>query len=187
MDNPQPKPAALSFVVGGLSFIPGIGILFGLTAIIIGLSTSRQGGRKLALLGASGIAFSVVLYGSLFYFGFAQRGGIFDGLRKQLAESTINSLVPEIELYKLQHGHYPDSLETLQESMPKNSMELIVDPSVSPIGAPPRNFYYQLAGTDHYYLLGLGPDGLPFTADDILPEIKITPGSQIGLLVKPKA
>jgi len=48
----------------------------------------------------------------------------------------------------------------------------------------PRYFYYERVGTDHYYLRGVGPDGRPFTADDILPQVQLTPGSKLGLLIE---
>ena len=40
----------LPFVLGGMSFIPLVGVLFGLIAITWGLITRRSGGRKLALI-----------------------------------------------------------------------------------------------------------------------------------------
>jgi hypothetical protein len=69
------------YAFGCASFVPLLGIFVGVTAIVIGLTSRKKGGKVLALLGAGGIAFSVILYGSLFYFGFAQRGGVYDGLR----------------------------------------------------------------------------------------------------------
>jgi hypothetical protein len=65
------------FVLGGMSFIPLVGVLFGLIAITWGLITWRSGGRKLAILSVCGIACSVILYSGLFYFGLWERGGIY--------------------------------------------------------------------------------------------------------------
>src|SRR5471030_1682346 len=104
------------FVVGGLSFIPMLGVLFGLVAIVWGLIARKRGGAKLALVGAAGIGFSIVLYGGLFYFGFVQRGGIYDDLRARMAQNNLNALVQSVEFYKLNHGEYPDSLQILQSS-----------------------------------------------------------------------
>jgi len=91
------KLGTFPYVIGGMSFIPLIGVLFGLVAIVWGLVTKKQGGKRLAAIGAGGIGFSFVLYGALFYFGFAQRGGVYDDLRVKLAQTSINSLVPSIE------------------------------------------------------------------------------------------
>jgi len=113
------------------------------------------------------------------------RGGVADYLRTKLAESTITQLVQAIEFYKTQNGSYPDSLNTLKESLPENSMVFVHDPSDVQIGGEGREFHYELVDANHYYLLGVGADGQPYTNDDILPKIEIGPGGKIGLLIKP--
>ena len=172
------------FVIGGLSFIPLVGVPFGIAAIIIGLTSKKLGGMKLALLGTIGIALTVVLYGSLFYFGFVQRGGIYDDLRAQMAQGSLNGVAQAVEFYKLQNGSYPESLKVLQDSLPKGSTVFVFDPTDMKYGGDSRYFYYERVGTDHYYLRGVGPDGVPFTKDDILPQIQLTPGSKVGLLIE---
>jgi len=172
------------FVIGGLSFIPLLGVPFGIAALIWGITTKKTGGKKVALLGGSGILVTVVLYGGLFYFGFAKRGGIYDELRAQSAQSSLNSLVQAVEFYKVQHGSYPESLQAVQDSLPKNSMVFVDDPTDLKFTGKPRRFYYERVGADHYYLRGVGPDGLPFTSDDILPQVQLTPGSKLGLLIE---
>lgn len=184
MSNNHEKLSTFPFVLGGISFIPGIGIIFGIVAIIWGLITKREGGKKLAIIGGCGVGFSAVLYLALFYFGFVQRGGVYDDLRAKLGESTITSLMQAIEFYKTQNGQYPDSLETLRKSLPKNSMVFVYDPTDVKISGEPRYFYYELKDKDHYYLLGVGPDGQPFTNDDILPKVDVGPESRVGFLIK---
>ena len=180
------KLGTFPYVIGGLSFIPLMGVLFGIAAIVWGLVTKKLGGKRLAAIGAGGIAFTFVIYGALFYFGFQQRGGVYDDLRVKLAQSSINSLVPAIEFYKLQNGKYPESLEALQKSLPKDSMVFVFDPTVTGLGSQPRYFFYERVGDDHYYLRGLGADGKPFTADDVVPQIPSAAGSKLGLLVERK-
>jgi hypothetical protein len=172
------------FVIAGLSFIPLLGIPFGIAALIWGITTKKAGGKTLALLAGSGILVTLALYGSLFYFGFAKRGGIYDELRAQLAQTNLNSLVQAVEFYKVQHGSYPESLKALEESLPKNSMIFINDPTDVSFSRKPRYFYYERVGADHYYLRGVGPDGVAFTSDDILPQLQQTPDSKLGLLVE---
>ena len=152
-------------------------------AIIWGLSTKKLGGKKLVFIGAGGIAFTVILYSALFYFGFAQRGGIYDELRKKLAQSSITSLVQVVEFYKVENGEYPESLEVLRESLPKDSLTFVLDPTDIQIGEKSRNFYYRLVDDNHYHLLGVGVDGQPFTDDDILPNVKVGHDSKVGLLI----
>jgi hypothetical protein len=170
------------FVIGSLSFVPLFGVLFGLVAIVWGLSARKRGGGKLALVGAAGIAFSVLLYGGLFYFGFVQRGGLYDDLRAKLAQSNLNALVTSVEFYKLGHGEYPDTLDTLKASLKKDSIEAItiIDPRVNASGQTGQ-FYYKRVDADHYYLRGVAPDGKPFSPGALVPEVTVTSG-KIGLL-----
>jgi hypothetical protein len=185
MNEQQEKLGAFPFVIGGMSFIPLIGVLFGLVAIVWGLSTKKAGGKKLALIGGGGIIFTVIPYSALFYFVSMQRGGVFDDLRSKLSESTITSLVQAIEFYKIQNGKYPESLEVLEKSLPEDSTVFVFEPNFDlKVDEKPRYYHYELIDGEHYYLLGVGPDGQPFTADDILPKIEISPQSKIGLVIK---
>jgi len=186
MSETNEKLGGFPFVIGGLSFIPLLGIPFGIAALIWGSTTNKIGGKKLALLGGAGILLTLTLYGSLFYFGFAKRGGIYDDLRSRLAQNSLNTLVQAVEFYKVQHGSYPESLKALQESLPKDSMVFVNDPTDVKFSGKPKDFYYERVGTEHYYLRGVGPDGLPFTSDDILPQVQLTPGSKLGLLIDVK-
>jgi hypothetical protein len=170
------------FVLGGLSFIPLFGVVFGLIAIIWGLRARRRGGAKPALLGAAGIAFSILLYGGLFYFGFVQRGGIYDDLRTKMAQNNLNALVQSVEFYKLSHGEYPDSLETLKASLPKNGLEsMYVDDPRSFLGKGSHYFYYKKVDPAHYYLRGVAPDGKPFSPGALAPQVPAS-GGKLGLL-----
>ncbi len=182
--NEKEKLSTFPFVIGGMSFIPMIGVLFGFIAILWGLATKKSGGKKLALIGMGGIIFTVALYSALFYFGFMQRGGVYDDLRTKLSENTITTLVQAIEFYKTQNGEYPHSLKTLQESLSKDSMVFVFDPSDVKMEGQPRYYYYKLIDNEHYYLLGVGPDEQPFTADDVLPKVEVNPNSKVGLVIK---
>jgi hypothetical protein len=174
---------AFAYVIGGLAFIPLVGVLFGIAAIVMGLASEKSGRKLVVALGGAGIGLTVVLYGSLFYFAFGQRGGVYDELRAQMSQTSLNSLVPVVEFYKIQNGHYPESLDELQKSLPKNGFTSIYDFGSS-FGNTPRKFYYELSDADHYYLRAVGPDGEPFTNDDLVPQIAFTPGSKIGLLLE---
>src|ERR1700720_1002039 len=174
-DERPNRIGAGAFVVGGLSFIPLLGVPFGIVAIVWGIASRKTGRLIVALCGAGGIAFTVVLYAGLFYFGFVQDGGIYDRLRGQLAQQQLYTLVQAVEFYRLQYGSYPDSLKQLQATLPKQSLVMVFDPADFRLGSGPRYFYYERVGTDHYYLRSAGADGQPFTADDIVPDIKVVP------------
>ena len=186
MNNKKQKLGAFPFVIGGLSFIPLIGVFFGIIAIIIGVISKKVGRKALIIMGSLGICFTIIIYGSLFYFGTMKRGGVYDDLRLKLTQTTITQLTQAVELYNVQNGRYPISLEELKQSLPENSMIFINDPSsINRASKQEDSFYYKLSDNHkQYYLLSVGEDGQPFTEDDILPDIKIEKGSKIGLRFK---
>jgi Type II secretion system (T2SS), protein G len=172
-----------AYVIGGLSFFPMLGLLFGVAASIWGISARRRGGMTLALIGAAGIGFNVLAYGGLYYVGFVQRGGLYDDLRAKMAQNNLNALVQSVEIYKLGHGEYPDSLETLKSSLKEGSFESIYvnDPRILATGAGNAYFYYERVGAEHYYLRGVAADGKPFSPGALVPQIGVT-GGKFGLL-----
>lgn len=100
----SPKPTGcLEYAIGGLSFIPLVGVLFGIIAILWGFKANNS---KLKYAGTAGILFTVILYGSLGYFGFVQEDGAYDELRASLAKTQLTGAVQAIEFYKVQNGHY---------------------------------------------------------------------------------
>lgn len=166
----SPKPVGcVPYAIGGASFIPLVGVLFGIISIIWGIARRA---RSLIVLGAGGILFTILAYGALFYFGMFQRGGIYDKLRSQLAVTMLSSAVKDIEFYKLQHGRYPASL---REAEPRDKMQMnnFIDPtSMQHKGTSDGRFYYELDPSgSFYYLRSVGQDGIPFTDDDILPTL----------------
>jgi hypothetical protein len=170
----------LPYAIGGASFIPLVGVAFGLIAIIWGIARRAW---QLIVLGACGILFTVVIYGALFYFGFFHRGGIFDELRSQLAVNMLNDCVKEIEFYKIQHDHYPASLGDVDPKDTKAQFPKCIDPTIMDLNPKrDRHFFYQLDPSgSFYYLRSVGPDGVPFTPDDIVPTIPEDERSNAGL------
>lgn len=133
------KPlGCLPYAIGGVSFIPLLGVLFGIIAVVWGIARRAW---ALVALGACGIVFTIIVYGALFYFGMFQRGGMYDKLRSQLAVTMLNSAVKEIEFYKLQHGHYPASLS---EAEPKDKMQMnnFIDPTFIQHRDPKETHFY---------------------------------------------
>ncbi|MGD0899988.1 MAG: type II secretion system protein GspG [Thermoguttaceae bacterium] len=169
----------LAYAIGGASFIPLIGVVFGIIAIVWGILRRVP---SLMILGIGGILFTIAVYGALFYFGFCQRGGVYDKLRAQMAVTMLNGAVKEVEYYKLQHGHYPSSLRDLDTKDP-NKLPTVFDPTfIERKGTNDPYFYYELdpSGTS-YFLRSVGRDGIPFTADDILPSISEEERKHTGL------
>jgi hypothetical protein len=177
---PSQKPlGCLPYAIGGASFIPLFGVLFGLVAIVWGVARRTW---QLIVLGAFGIVFTIVIYGALFYFGIFHRGGIYDKLRSQLAVSLLNDAVKEIEFYKIQTGHYPAKLSEL-DSTDKTQFPKTFDPTIIDFSRKKdRHFFYQLDPSGKFYFLrSVGPDGIPFTSDDILPTLSEEQRKHTGL------
>lgn len=115
-----------------------------------------------------------------------QRGGLYDDLRAKLAQTSLNEVVKDIEFYRLSKGEYPSTLDELKKSLPQGSIDaaLLIDPRISVKQGEPQYFYYERVGASHYYLRGVAPDGQPFSAGALVPQV--TEGSaNLGLLSDP--
>ncbi len=174
------------YILGGLSFIPLIGVFFGILVILWGLIKIMQGGWKLILLGGLGICFTVFVYGTLFYKGFVEEGGTFDKLRSEMAETSLTDLIKNIEYYKLQKGQYPQRLEELEpkDKRDRQSFIMIDDPTCINSEVKGRHlFYYELTNKGkNYYLFSSGRDEIEFTEDDIHPVVGQEEMEKIGYL-----
>src|SRR5262249_51964565 len=97
--------------------------------------------------------------------------------RTKMAQANLNSLVKTIEFYKITHGDYPESLEALKASLPKDSFEMLslYDTRRSSDFVPNHYFYYRRADSSHYYLRGVAPDGKPFSPGALVPEVAPAP------------
>jgi hypothetical protein len=182
---PDQKPLGCApYAIGGASFIPLLGVPFGLVAIVWGLVKLKQGGWKVAILGAMGICFTVVLYSTLIYQGFVKRGGIYDELRGQMAEQMLVAVVKEIEFYKVQNGKYPESLKDVEPKGKPQGFVSIYDPSQMRLGNKElKLFHYALVnGGANYHLLSVGADGVPYTEDDVYPVLDESQLKSIGYL-----
>jgi len=174
--------------IAALSFIPLIGILFALIAIIWGLTTKKLRTKKLALIGTGGIAFTIILcFGLNYYYSGFVKPHLFlteYEWRYGQAQGGLILLVDAIELYKAQYGAYPESLEVAIKLRMKKVPMIVVDPTDVLKDGQLRYLYYEVVDKDHYYLLAVGQDGKPFTEDDILPKVEVGPSSKVGLLIK---
>ncbi|MDE1975190.1 MAG: type II secretion system protein GspG [Patescibacteria group bacterium] len=159
MTNINQTPSSKSvagWIFGGLSFIPLIGVLFGIIAIIIGLIKKTRGQ---IFLGICGILVTVFIYGSLYYFGFVAQTGIYADLKIKLASQLISTDAGQISLYKSQHGRLPVTLNDL--GVPSQTNMFFAS---DPWGTP---FSYTPESSGHFELRSAGPDKILNTADDI--------------------
>ena len=169
----------LGYVLGGLSFVPLVGVPFGVVAIILGITRRTWSVVK---MGAGGIAFTFIIYSSLFYVGVFHRGGISDSLRADTAVKMMNTLVKEIEFYKLQQGYYPQSTSKLSPG-DSYTVSTMFDPTCLERKSG-QYFYYELDPSGKfYYLRSVGADGVPFTSDDLLPSLSPEELKNTGLRI----
>jgi len=89
---------------------------------------------------------------------------------KKFAEFSIESLIKEIEFYKIEKKVYPSKLEDLGKTIASRYS----DPYQFGESGPKSYIYYEKINDNEYYLFSKGKDGIPFTDDDIIfiPEEK---------------
>ena len=159
------------YLLGVFCFIPILGIFVGIVLILFGIFQYKD--KMLIGIGSIGIVFTIVLYSVLFPEIWSKKER--DKQSAGLSKSLLNSLVKDIEFYKLQNGKYPERLEQLQSS---NSMVIIYDPLQA--GSKTNSEYnYMLVG-NNYKLFSSGIDRKQNTKDDIIPDIKDS--SKVGFI-----
>ena len=95
-------------------------------------------------------------------------GGAQEAAFKRTASAQINSLKSQLDMYKLNVGSYPPTLEALYERPSDVDESRWSQVSRDPVKPDPWNrpFEYKVQG-DKFELRSLGPDGQSGTADDI--------------------
>jgi hypothetical protein len=168
------KPNKPPYLLGLLCLIPLVGAFVGLGLLLYGLLKYKD--KWLSIIGAAGIVWTITVYSTLFYAGI--HASIFKKGFADISQMQLNSLIKNIEFYKLEHGQYPDSLQ-----------QLLHDDKLAPINDPVQGlqtkvntyFNYQKVG-DKYLLFSSGQDGIPNTKDDLFPQLTITDSNKIGLI-----
>ncbi|MBB3188747.1 YcxB family protein [Microbacter margulisiae] len=160
------------YLLGLICLIPLIGAFIGLVFIILGVTRFKD--KWFTLIGVFGIAFTIIIYSTLFY----TNKHSFKNELRALSQTELNDLVKDIEFYKLENGQYPDSLQQLTKD---NSNDFIFDPVQANQRGKNSLFYYLKVG-DKYRLFSKGEDGIPYTKDDIYPQVSDKVVSKIGLI-----
>ncbi len=154
------------YLLGILGLIPLVGFFVGVGLTLYGIFKYKD--KILIIIGIVCMIFTVAVYFSLYYLGFKSEFGKKSW--EQHAQIELNSLIKDIEFYKLEHGVYPDSLKQLEK---ENDFIFIIDPTQS--NQKGKNNYYNYKNLgDKYLLFSSGSDGIPYSADDIFPEIQPT-------------
>lgn len=162
---------------GFLGLLPNFGVIAGLVLLYQGIVRLKS--RLLIMIGLADILFTIVFWVAMRHWVF--NGPVFTRLDKQMSQGMLNTVFKSVEFYKLQHGHYPDSLQQVEDI---KGYVWITDP-LSHKGTSPQggNFYYQKTG-DRYWLFSVGEDGQPFTADDMYPAMNPADSTKFGLRLR---
>lgn len=152
---PSPKKAVAGYIFGGLSFIPLLGVIFGIIAICIGITRKAKGP---VYLGIAGILLTIAIYGSLFYFGFVAKTGPYADLKVQLVTSMLNTNAGQIALYKQKNGELPKTLSEVPSDM---------EHFFSPVDPWGTEFSYTPHEDGSFELISAGPDESFDTPDDV--------------------
>ena len=168
----QPPP----YLLGLLCFISLVGAFVGLGLLLYGIIKYKD--KWLIAIGAFGILFTIAVYSSLFYS--MKNASVFQDGFAQISQMQLNSLVQNIEFYKLQSGRYPDRLEQLQVY---HQLAPIHDAIQSSQMRENANYIYERVG-EQYLLFSSGLDGIANTADDLYPQVTLTDSTKLGLIIK---
>jgi cell division protein FtsB len=162
------------YLLGLLCLIPLVGAFVGLGLLLYGLFRYKD--KWLSIIGGAGILWTILVYSTLFYAG--KNAAVFKKGFEDISQMQLNSLVKNIEYYKLTHRQYPDKLEQLKD-----------DDKLAPINDAAQGmntkgevFYNYKKIGDKYSLFSSGQDGIPGTKDDLFPQVTVTDSSKIGLI-----
>lgn len=168
-----PKKSMAPYLLGILCLIPLLGAFVGFGLLLYALLYYKD--KWLAIIGAFGIVFTIAVYSLVFYIGFKSGAGK-KGF-EMISQMQLNSLVKDIEYYKLQYGQYPDSIQQLKRVDTLAPIhDVIPFRGFNKLG---KYYNYEKVG-DKYLLFSSGEDDIPNTADDLYPQIKISDSSKIG-------
>ena len=175
METTQPLPKSKPpYLLGLLCLMPLVGAFVGLGLLLYGLLKYKD--KWLSIIGAAGIFWTIIVYSTLFYAG--THAAVFKKGFEEISQMQLNSLVKNIEFYKMTHGQYPDNLEQLLED---DKLAPIND-AVQGMNTKGDSYYnYQKIG-DKYLLFSSGQDGIPNTKDDLFPQLTDSERSKLGLI-----
>ncbi len=161
----------MAFVVGGMSYIPFFGTIYGVSALFWGLLTRKRNGKVLAAVGAFTLLLTILSFHII-----AETEGkpLNDELALNASKLELTDLLQAIEYFKLMKDRYPNSIDELENTSPR---------AVAFVHLPPL-YYQAFDKSKKYYLLYVGMDEKPFTRDDILPNISISDMEKIGFRIK---
>jgi hypothetical protein len=172
--NPNTQTGKHLYNRGWLGLIPLIGGFVGLGLILLGILKYKD--KKLVIIGAAALLFTVGIYSSMNYYfkhshSFRENFSVF-------CQPELNELIKSIEFYKIDTGSYPDSLDELRKS---SNWVMIEDPIAQSRSDNKKQFYYKKVNSK-YILFSSGIDRIPYNTDDIFPSDKFFDSTKTGLI-----
>lgn len=164
------------FWVGIFGIIPIIGAFVGIVIILIGVFKYKS--KWFTIIGILCVLFSVFLYWDLVY-KMNNKEELNKGFTP-ISINQLNSLVQQIEFYKISNGEYPENLQQI----PSDGILGYTDVIQSVNKRKNIDYEYQKIG-EKYKLYSRGVDGIAKTKDDIFPTIKIDT-TKVGLIIERK-
>jgi len=165
---------------GLIGIIPNVGVFAGLILIYKGFFNYSD--KKLVIIGVADILFTIVFW-YVFTSGTIQKS-LFADTDAKLAQSQVNSLVKNIEFYKIQHGEYPNNLEQVNDTA---VFVWITDPFLNK-GRNNKNVnFHYFKIRNKYTLFSVGLDNIPNTKDDIYPTVTMGDTIKFGFVKKQAA
>ncbi|HBS88067.1 MAG: hypothetical protein A2W91_09860 [Bacteroidetes bacterium GWF2_38_335] len=173
MESINNRKGNLLYLLGILCLIPYLGAFVGIILAALGLGKNKN--KILVAIGSIGVIITIFVHINIVN---ARRELNKDKyFETKKAKGMLIIIVKDIELYKVQFGVYPDSLEQLNEIEPVD----IIDP----LGVNQSKYCYKKSGSK-YTLFSIGLDGKMNTKDDIFPVIKDKNG-KFGLIIENSA
>ncbi|MGD0991785.1 MAG: type II secretion system protein GspG [Gemmatimonadales bacterium] len=169
--TPSRRSWPLLLVAAG-SFVPGFGLVFAAAAVSWGLIVDRP--RKRLAIGIAAAGALLNLAGVAFLMVRMQRDASFARFEAEQTRRDLDTLVVTIERYHERTSRYPDNLHVLV-GMPIPTRLVNIYDHTQGLFRLPRTYEYHVAADGRSYdLFSVGPDGTPYTADDIRPGLPDT-------------
>jgi len=162
------------YYLGFAELIPVWGLMIGIVLIVMGITKYKD--KWLVIIGSGGILTTAIFIWFMSSDRFARytRQGF-----AEMTQGKLNTLMKEVEFYKMEHGSYPDSLTSVTRDDKYSST---VD-FVAPHGKDGKVAVYQYHKIgEKYTLYSVGLDGIAGTVDDIYPTAAMNDTAKFGLI-----
>jgi hypothetical protein len=182
--SPHRKRAWPLLLVAGLAFLPVLGFLFGSAAVTWALVSDRPRRVLSLILGATGAVLNLAV--PILIVVLSPQGRLLTRrIEIDQTRQDLTTVVTELERFHTRTGQYPPTLRVLVGYPIPSRLINIYDHSQSILRW--NHMYPYLASDDGttYDVFAVGPDGIPYTADDVRPQIPDSLRQTVGYRAGP--